>query len=133
MAKEESDILNRWRLKWARWAILFRNNVGTALAGREVRRYTENGKEYVVLESPYRIAFGLMKGSGDFIGWRSVTVTPEMVGKKVAIFTSIEGKTADGRVSDDQRIWTMNVRMAGGIANVIRDPNQIPADWEPHD
>jgi ribosomal protein S19 len=39
------------------------------------------------------VQFGLCKGSADLIGWKRVTVTPEMVGSTVAVFTSIEVKT----------------------------------------
>ena len=38
------------------------------------------------------IQYGLSIGSSDLIGWRSVEVTPEMVGKRVAIFAAVEVK-----------------------------------------
>jgi hypothetical protein len=39
------------------------------------------------------VSFGLCKGSADLIGYRTITITPEMVGQQVAVFTSIEVKT----------------------------------------
>jgi hypothetical protein len=42
---------------------------------------------------------GLVKATADLIGWRSITITPDMVGTTVAIFASIEVKTPTGRVS----------------------------------
>jgi hypothetical protein len=32
------------------------------------------------------VQYGLAPGSGDLIGFRSVTITPEMVGQRVAVF-----------------------------------------------
>ena len=82
---------------------LFRNNTGTL---RDI-----NGRP---------VSFGLCKGSADLIGWRSVTITPEMVGQQVAIFTSIEVKSSSGRVKPEQQQWLNAVQAAGGIAGVAR-------------
>jgi hypothetical protein len=82
---------------------LFRNNTGTL---RDA-----NGRP---------VSFGLAKGSADLIGWRTVTITPEMVGQQVAVFTSIEVKTPTGRVKPEQQQWLDAVQLAGGIAGVAR-------------
>jgi len=66
------------------------------------------------------VTFGLCKGSADLIGWRSVTITPEMVGQQVAVFTSIEVKSSSGRVKPEQQQWLNAVQAAGGIAGVAR-------------
>jgi hypothetical protein len=83
------------KLKTAR---LFRNNVGMI-----------NG-----------VQFGLCVGSSDLIGFQSVTVTPEMVGQKVAIFTAIEVKIETGKVSEQQTKFVEMVRKFGGIGAVVR-------------
>ena len=67
-----------------------------------------------------KIHYGLMRGSSDIIGWKSVKITPDMVGKSVAIFTAIEIKTKKGIVSDVQKNFIQRVLMAGGIAGVVR-------------
>ena len=82
---------------------LFRNNTGTL---RDI-----NGRP---------VSFGLCKGSADLIGWRTVTVTPEMVGQKIAVFTSIEVKSTSGRVKPEQKSWMDAVAAAGGIAGIAR-------------
>jgi len=82
---------------------LFRNNTGTL---RDA-----NGRP---------VQFGLCKGSADLIGWKRVTITPEMVGTQVAVFTSIEVKTATGRLRPEQQQWLDAVQAAGGIAGVAR-------------
>jgi len=88
---------------------LFRNNVGM-LPDREGR--------------PVR--FGLHPGSSDLIGWRSITITPDMVGKQVAVFTALEVKAPGGthRVTAEQRHFLDTVEAAGGFAGVARSPEQ---------
>jgi hypothetical protein len=66
------------------------------------------------------VSFGLCKGSADLIGWTTRTITADMVGQQVAVFTSIEVKTASGRLTPEQRQWLAAVETAGGIAGVAR-------------
>lgn len=68
------------------------------------------------------VQFGLAKGSADLVGWKTVTVTPDMLGQQIAVFTSIEVKTPNGRLSGPQRNWLHTVQTAGGIAGVARSP-----------
>ena len=82
---------------------LFRNNTGTLKDA--------NGRP---------VQFGLCKGSADLIGWKRVTVTEDMVGTQVAVFLSIEVKTATGRLRPEQQQWLDAVQAAGGIAGVAR-------------
>ena len=84
-------------------ARLFRNNTGTLR--------DQHGRP---------VQFGLCKGSADLIGWKRVTVTPEMVGTTVAVFASIEVKTPTGRLRPEQQQWLEAVQAAGGIAGVAR-------------
>ena len=74
------------------------------------------------------VQFGLARGSADLIGWRTITITPDMVGQQLAVFTSIEVKTPTGRVRPDQQAWLSTVQNAGGIAGIARsvaDASQI--------
>jgi hypothetical protein len=74
------------------------------------------------------VQFGLARGSADLIGWRTITVTPEMVGKQLAVFTSIEVKTERGHVRPEQHAWQRTVSAAGGIAGIarsIQDANEL--------
>ena len=86
----------------------FRNNVGAYKApdGRVIR-------------------YGLLPGSGDLIGWRSVVITPDMVGQRFAQFMSIEVKTPKGTVRPEQQVWADNVRKAGGIAVIARSVEDV--------
>jgi hypothetical protein len=74
------------------------------------------------------VQFGLARGSADLIGWRTITVTPEMVGQQLAVFTSIEVKTERGHVRPEQHAWQRTVSAAGGIAGIarsIQDANDL--------
>ena len=82
---------------------LFRNNTGTLK--------DQHGRP---------VQFGLCKGSADLIGWTTRTVTQDMVGTQVAVFTSIEVKAATGKIRPEQQQWLNAVQAAGGIAGVAR-------------
>lgn len=82
---------------------LWRNNVG--------RLFDQQGRP---------VTFGLCPGSADLIGYSTVTITPEMVGQQVAVFTAVEVKAADGRLTAQQKAWLEHVRAAGGRAGVAR-------------
>jgi len=82
---------------------LFRNNTGTLK--------DQHGRP---------VQFGLCKGSADLIGWTTRTVTQDMVGTQVAVFTRIEVKTPTGRLRPEQQAWLDAVQVAGGVAGVAR-------------
>ena len=50
------------------------------------------------------VQFGLAKGSADLVGWKTDHHPRRWLGKKYAMFTSIEVKTATGRPLDSSRI-----------------------------
>jgi hypothetical protein len=107
----EQQIQQHIRLSCSRGPVrLYRNNTGTLR--------DQHGRP---------VSFGLCKGSADLIGWRTVTITPEMVGQQVAVFTSIEVKTASGRLRPEQRQWLDAVQAAGGIAGVARSADDARA------
>lgn len=86
---------------------LFRNNVGVA-----------------TFPDGSRVAYGLAPGSSDIIGFKQVTVTPEMVGQKVAIFVAIEVKREKGRISANQLTFIEAVRKFGGIAGIAKSASE---------
>ena len=83
---------------------LFRNNCG-ALKDAEGRL----------------IRYGVANpGGSDLIGWRSITVTPDMIGQKLAVFLAIEVKGEKCKATDHQRNFIARVRADGGLAGVAR-------------
>lgn len=116
MANAETDLQQRIRLALGTRPDLrlFRNQVGQLPDPRTGRP----------------VQFGLARGSADLIGWRTITITPDMVGRQVAVFTSIEVKTPTGRVRPEQQAWLSAVQRAGGIAGIarsIQDAKEITA------
>ena len=106
VANAETDLQQRIRLALGTHPELriFRNQVGSLPDPRTGRL----------------VQFGLARGSADLIGWRTLVITPEMVGQRVAVFTSLEIKTPTGRLAPAQRHWLQAVEQAGGIAGVAR-------------
>jgi hypothetical protein len=95
---------------------LFRNNIGVGFVGKVA---SENAGS-VTLVNYRRIRFGLFVGSSDLIGWKSVEITPDMVGTRVAVFLSVETKAPTGQTSTEQETWIERVRFFGGIAGRAR-------------
>ena len=100
----EHEIQQRIRLACGRGPVrLWRNNSGALVdqQGRLVR-------------------FGLCKGSSDLIGLRSLVITPDQVGERLAQFVALEIKTARGVVSPEQRAFLALVEQLGGLAAICR-------------
>ena len=93
---------------------LFRNNTGAIkdANGRLVR-------------------FGLCKGSSDLIGFKPVTITPDMVGQTVAVFAAIEVKTPTGKPTPEQLHFLDRVKHFGGIAGIARSVDDVLAITNP--
>ena len=83
---------------------LFRNQVGH-LPDPRTGRYVQ---------------FGLAKGSSDLVGFKTIKITPEMIGQEVAQFVSIEIKTERGKLTEVQENWLQKVHDSGGIVGVAR-------------
>lgn len=135
MGVKENNVYKRCELAISRtspFARVYRNNVGSGWQGpgftlKPGQVYKAEGGERVI-KHPSFIEFGLVKGSGDGIGYDSVQVTDEWFaknkGKWIAIFLSLETK-ANGKASKEQIQWFNEIREAGGIALIVNDPDQI--------
>lgn len=121
-------------------AILFRCNSGKAWVGSGKPHRLQDGT--VCLPGGRPIALGLALASGDpvvgqsdLIGWRTVTIRPEWVGRRIAVFTAMEVKRPDGgRTSNQQANFVTQVTRAGGIAGVVNSESVAQAllrDWVP--
>jgi hypothetical protein len=113
---KELDIQNQIRVAATMRGniVTWRNNVGTAWQG-EVVTMKDGSK---LIRNPRLVHFGLCEGSSDLIGITTVTVTPEMVGKRVGIFTAIEVKQPGKNPTPTQRQFIAEVRERGGRAGV---------------
>lgn len=81
---------------------LFRNNIGTL---------RDRNGTYVT--------YGLCNGSSDYIGWKSIEVTAEMIGRKLAIFVACEVKQPGKKATQEQKNFIAAVNFSGGIGVVV--------------
>jgi len=95
---------------------VFRNNVGVGWTGTVKR--LPGGR--VLIEDARPLDAGLCKGSSDLIGWKSITVTPEMVGRSLAVFVAVEVKGPKTRITPEQTNFIDRVISAGGLAGIAR-------------
>jgi hypothetical protein len=107
MANQETDLQQRIRLA-----------VGT-LTG--LRLWRNNSGKLPDPRTGRWVQFGVASpGGSDLIGYRTITITPDMVGQQVAVFTAIEIKTSAGRATPAQQHFIDHIRKAGGIAAIVR-------------
>lgn len=95
-------------------ARLWRNNVG--------RLFDQQGRP---------VTFGLCPGSADLVGFRTITVTPDMVGQRIAVFAAVEVKAPTGRPTAQQTAWLEQVRACGGLAGIARSVEEAQAILSP--
>jgi hypothetical protein len=115
----EIDIQKQIQLALSPSTTTFRNNTGMCWAGEIVER----AKNFLMIRNPRPLHAGLCVGSSDLIGWHTVIVQPEMVGKPIAVFAAIEVKRPKGgRISDDQLNFLHQINRAGGIGTIARSP-----------
>lgn len=125
---------------------LFRLNTGKAyISGLGPKGVTRLADGSVVIKAarPIALGFGLTNGDPvvgacDLPGWTTITVTPEMVGHKIAVFTSVECKSTEGKqtaeqkATPEQKNWRDQIVNAGGIAGIASTPEAalaIVSDW----
>lgn len=100
----EQAIQQAIRLKLSKGPVrLFRNNTG---ALRDERGQL--------------VRYGLCSGSSDLIGFRQVTITPDMVGQQLAVFAAVEVKSPTGRATSEQEAFINMVQHFGGMAGIAR-------------
>lgn len=103
----ETAVLHRILLECGHGDVrLFRNNVG---------QYKDDEGNV--------IRYGVFNPGGhDLIGWKTVTITPEMVGQRVAVFATIEVKGDGGKPTEKQEEFADIVAAAGGITGFAWSP-----------
>ncbi len=109
---------------------LFRVNSGVAYQGTLVK---DASGRVVRIDNPHRITFVPIPGAADLWGWVTTEITPEMVGRKIAVFFAPEVKTSTGKLTKQQQTFADVVSRAGGISGVVRsvdDAMKLITDFE---
>ena len=102
---------------------LFSNLRGNFYAGKLIKH---NGSS-VVLGFARRLKAGCgPDGMPDYIGWRQLTITPDMIGKTIAQFCAMELKRFDGqgRTTPEQIDMRDLINAQGGFAHIISSIDQ---------
>lgn len=128
---KESALIKRIEI-WAtqRGWRLGRNSKGGGWVGDKVATWNESGRKgpvrMVSINNARFLLFGLLfpgakGGESDLIGWRTLRVTPEMVGTRIAQFAALEAKTPNVRMTKEQINFLTQVNRAGGYGVIIRE------------
>ena len=104
-------------------ATIWRSETAGAWVGRQIH---QDGRT-IALANARMIQAGLCKGGSDLIGITPVTITPDMIGQQLGVFTAVEVKTKTGRTSVEQERFIKAVQNAGGIAGVARSTQEAVA------
>lgn len=125
MASHETAVLHEIMLRCSRGLNrIFRNPIGGAWQGKG-KALRAGGGDVLLKDARFQ-QFGVGgEGGSDLIGWQSITITPEMVGQRVAIFVACEVKKPGGTPSPDQFNFIAQVKAAGGIGIVADSVTQI--------
>lgn len=120
--KSESEVQQEIQLEAPKMGVtLLRNNSGAFKD--ETGRLVRYGLGQISNTQPYK--------SSDLIGWTEVVVTPEMVGRTLAVFTAIEVKREDWKPNyrDTRELHQRNfiewVKSRGGIAAMINSVDEF--------
>lgn len=109
MGYKERDIINEYLLNLPENVRMFRTNSGMAWAGKSVK------KGDITLIKNARPFHGMPEGWPDLTGWTEIEITPDMIGKKIAVFTTVEVK-ATGKIkaeSEQGKFRDLILRMGG--------------------
>lgn len=125
----ETDLMRRIQMQASKLgARLFRNNIGSAWMGQSTRQ--DDGT--VIIKHARRVTYGIPgEGGSDLIGWTPVVITPEMVGKTVAVFSALEVKTDTGSATPEQMQFLSVVKSSGGISALVRTVDETAAALTP--
>lgn len=134
MGAKENPVMRRIWLAASAISRLFRvqSGIGWVPTRGEIS-HLDNGDILVPGGRPIALGLGMTSGDpvpgpGDILGWTSIEITPEMVGRTVAVFTSIETKPNEkAHKRESQYNFVKQVKDAGGIAGFASTPEMALA------
>lgn len=95
---------------------LFRINSGMGWIGEMVRH-----SDGIVILKNARPLHAAPEGWPDLFGWTVVEVTPEMVGRKIAVARGVEVKAGNDKMRASQEKFKKLLESMGGIYEVVSD------------
>lgn len=113
MAQKHEETIDEILLNQPENVRLFKSRAGFAWQGKSTRK-----GRFLVIENP--IPFhGMPDGFPDICGWTEITITPDMVGQNIAVFTAVEVKTGNQKLEKLQRGFRDLIVRMGGIHRVL--------------
>lgn len=108
---------------------IFRQNKGAGWYGKFLKPPMSTSAiinpSDVLIRDAKPMRAGMCPGNTDLVGWTTITIEPEHIGKRLAIFTAIECKTDTLPGSPDRKKFVESVRLAGGFTRVITSIKDI--------
>lgn len=126
MAQLEQTVLREFLLKVSELGNrFFRVNSGMGWTGKttgpvKTKTTIVLSPGDMVLRKARPFHAGFPKGSSDLVGWTRINITPNMVGRRLAVFTAAEIKTKNVRTTSQQRAFINLVKKSGGIGVVAK-------------
>ena len=119
----EHEIQNQIRvhISQKQLATLFRANVGNAWTGNQVERRPDGS---VVIRDARPFTTGLPMGFPDLFGIKPITITPEMVGKKIAAFVFVEVKQPKKKPTKAQVHMIEFLKAHGAIGGIAHSQEE---------
>ena len=96
MGYKEKNLINEYLSNLPENVRMFRTNSGMGWTGKSVK------KGDVTLIKNARPFHGMPEGFPDLAGWTEIEITPDMVGRKIAVFTTVEVK-ATGKINPESK------------------------------
>jgi hypothetical protein len=95
---------------------LFKTDAGASYQGEVVK----HDKGILILRNPRKLQ-GLPPGWPDLCGWETITITPEHVGQKIAVFCAEEIKAGKDSMRKSQSGLKKIIESMGGIYRIIKE------------
>ena len=121
MGQLENNLKNEVDRSLTSWQRLWRINAGMGWAGKIIERVVKSGGMSFIKLANARPFHGAPKGFPDMVGFDSIIITPEMVGKRVAVFVGSELKaTPRDKLKKEQVNFKNLLIKQGGIHRECR-------------
>jgi hypothetical protein len=126
MGQLENNLMNKDDRTLTKWERLWRCNSGSAWEGEFLTKqdFFERFKIKIFFPVLINLRKVLLwpKGTPDKIGFRSMIITPDMVGKRVAVFMGSEYKAGkNDKLGKKQREWRDSIIVpCGGIHRHVK-------------
>lgn len=107
---------------------LWRNNVAQGVVG--VVKWIRSATTVrvfpgdAVVRAARILHAGLAEGSPDLVGLRTITIGPEHIGARMAVFVGVEVKSETGRQTVEQRQFLAMLAKRGALAGIARSVDE---------